>query len=597
MAMVIKNNMAAQLALGELNKNNNKLSNSLKKVSSGMKINGAGDDASGYSISERMRVQKRGLDQDDANAQNASSLLKTADGAISSSIDILKTMKEKAINAANDTNTDADRATIQKELDQAIDQLDDNANLTFNNKRLFDGAADAGNELKQLVVKGLNSEWIESSLDLIKDTYGISFQDDTATVRDIKLNFVDTPPSGMEKALAWVSFSSPQGGSATELSLNVNTQFYDSLDFNDPNGKSKKTTAYLDRTIAHELTHAVMAANIKGMGDKTGGTPLFLVEGAAEYTHGIDDQRISALSALNANTIDSDAGEDLYAAGYAFLHYLNARSGHDGYAMKRMVQTLVTHGGNTAGVDAAIAAASKGGFSTKDEAVAAFKKDMSAYADVKDFLREKCDIELERGPMNGPYDTGSATGSKSWNGEQANGDQVVLEGKSPRFWWYPSSETSTIEGLTVEWGDYPQPDLTDAGFRFQVGTKANQNIFAAFSDIHANALGLRSDQGENISVQTRADAKRAMTICDRALRKALDQSTTIGALTSRMEYTSRNLTTASENVQSAESTIRDADMAKEMTEYTKNNVLQQAAQSMLAQANQTSSGVLNLLQG
>ena len=139
MAMVIKNNMAAQLALGELNKNNNKLSNSLKKVSSGMKINGAGDDASGYSISERMRVQKRGLDQDDANAQNASSLLKTADGAISSSIDILKTMKEKAINAANDTNTDADRATIQKELDQAIDQLDDNANLTFNNKRLFDG--------------------------------------------------------------------------------------------------------------------------------------------------------------------------------------------------------------------------------------------------------------------------------------------------------------------------------------------------------------------------------------------------------------------------------------------------------------------------
>ena len=173
----------------------------------------------------------------------------------------------------------------------------------------------------------------------------------------------------------------------------------------------------------------------------------------------------------------------------------------------------------------------------------------------------------------------------------------MLEGKSTRFWWYPSSETSTIEGLTVEWGDYPQPDLTDAGFRFQVGTKANQNIFAAFADLPAKALGLRSEQGENISVQTRADAKRAMTICDRALRKALDQATTIGALTSRMEYTSRNLTTASENVQSAESTIRDADIAKEMTEYTKNNVLQQAAQSMLAQANQTSSGVLSLLQG
>ena len=149
----------------------------------------------------------------------------------------------------------------------------------------------------------------------------------------------------------------------------------------------------------------------------------------------------------------------------------------------------------------------------------------------------------------------------------------------------------------MKWGSYPQPDLTNAGFRFQVGTKANQNIFAAFSDIHANALGLRSDEGENISVQTRADAKRAITIFDRAIRKTLDQATTIGAITSRLDYTSRNLVTASENVQGAESTIRDADMAKEMTEYTKNNVLQQAAQSMLAQANQTSSGVLSLLQG
>ena len=81
MAMVIKNNMAAQEALGELKKNNDKLGKDLKKVASGMKINGAGDDASGYSISERMRVQLRGLNQDNANAQNASSLLKTADGA------------------------------------------------------------------------------------------------------------------------------------------------------------------------------------------------------------------------------------------------------------------------------------------------------------------------------------------------------------------------------------------------------------------------------------------------------------------------------------------------------------------------------------
>lgn len=142
MAMVIKNNLAAQSTLGELRRNNDKLGKDLKKVSTGMKITSAADDASGFAISERMRVQLRGLDQDNANAQNATSLLKTADGAIRSTLDLLKTMKEKAINAANDTNTDVDRATIQKELDQSIDQLDDNANVTFNGKTLFDGAAD-----------------------------------------------------------------------------------------------------------------------------------------------------------------------------------------------------------------------------------------------------------------------------------------------------------------------------------------------------------------------------------------------------------------------------------------------------------------------
>ena len=87
-----------------------------------------------------------------------------------------------------------------------------------------------------------------------------------------------------------------------------------------------------------------------------------------------------------------------------------------------------------------------------------------------------------------------------------------------------------------------------------------------------------------------------MTILDNAIDKVLDQQTTIGAIESRLEYTRANLTTASENTVSAESVIRDADMAKEMTEYTKNNVLLQAAQSMLAQANQNSSGVLSLLQ-
>ena len=140
MAMVVKNNMSAINTLNTLNTNSTALSKSLAKVSSGMKINGAADDASGYAISERMRVQIRGLDQANANTQNGSSMMKTAEGAVSSTVDILKTLKEKVISAANDDKTDADRQAIQKELDQSIDQINDNANITYNGKYLVDGS-------------------------------------------------------------------------------------------------------------------------------------------------------------------------------------------------------------------------------------------------------------------------------------------------------------------------------------------------------------------------------------------------------------------------------------------------------------------------
>jgi flagellin len=136
----------------------------------------------------------------------------------------------------------------------------------------------------------------------------------------------------------------------------------------------------------------------------------------------------------------------------------------------------------------------------------------------------------------------------------------------------------------------------DNAISLQVGAKANQAIKVGLTDMRSEALGLKGSDGTKLDIQTRERANAAINVLDNALQKALDQQTTIGSIESRLEYTSSNLTTASENVQASESTIRDADMAKEMTNYTKNNVLLQAAQSMLAQANQNSSAVLSLLQ-
>ena len=138
MSMVVRNNLSAVNTLNTLNRNQTALSKNLEMVSSGMRINSARDDASGYAISERMRVQIRSLNQDNLNTQNGNSMMKVAEGAVQSTVDILKTLKEKVIDAANDTNTDADRAFIQKELDQSIDQINDNANVTYNGKYLVD---------------------------------------------------------------------------------------------------------------------------------------------------------------------------------------------------------------------------------------------------------------------------------------------------------------------------------------------------------------------------------------------------------------------------------------------------------------------------
>lgn len=594
MAMVVKNNMGSINTLNTLNKNAKALGKSLKKVSSGMKINGAADDASGYAISERMRVQVRGLNQDIDNTQSAISMMKTAEGAISSTVDILKTMKEKAINAANDTNTDIDRATIQKELDQAIDQVDDNASITFNNKILFDGSADAGTTAKQRIIKALNSEWLDSALSMTKEAYGLSFQEDETSVREMEVVFEEGGTgsgSGGTTTLASVTSYYGADGKANRLVLTINMDVYNDLLEHDVNGNAPGYP-YLDRTIAHEMTHAVMSANITGFGN----LPMYIKEGSADYIHGIDDQadRKAVLLGMTpgsaASLFSNTSGVTPYAIGYAFFHYLNAQSGHDGKAVERFMRVLDEQGGGA--LDNAIAAASKGGFATEADAKAGFVNDLTSYTaaghSTEEFLKEYCDIDF-----NDKFDTGAALGAKAWKGEEANAEQVVIEGMSPNFWFYPGSDTSLIQGLTVKWPSYTR---LDGGFRFQVGTKANQNILAQFSDIHATALGLRSDDGKNISVQTRAEARRTMTVLDRSLQKALDQQTTIGALQSRMEYTSNNLTTASENVQASESTIRDANMAKEMTEYTKSNVLMQAAQSMLAQANQSSSSVLSLLQ-
>jgi len=444
MSMVVKNNMSAISTLNTLNKNSSALASSLKKVSSGMKINSAADDASGYAISERMRVQIRGLDQANQNTQNGTSMMKVAEGAVSSTVDILKTLKEKVINAANDTNTDSDRATIQKELDQSIDQINDNANVTYNGKYLVDGSH--------------NSKV-------------------TATTTAMTNEALASETTGSTKFCAMKD----RNGN----SLNINSMDTVTLSFV-REGKTYSATASATQSLENLIKNA---NDIK-------------------VTMGGKEQSINAFKTAIGTT--SYIGKDI--------------------------------AGDTV--------------HTADE-----KNALTISASGSGVTRQISGITI------------SVTNTQGQVQKSAN---AVLDNFS--------------ESVRA------QNNSNDNAINLQVGTKANQSIRVGLTDMRAEALGLQSSSGATLQIGTQQQANAAVNVLDSAVQKALDQQTTIGSVQSRLSYTSSNLTTASENVQSSESTIRDADMAKEMTEYTKNNVLLQAAQSMLAQANQSSSSVLSLLQ-
>ena len=146
MAQVLNHNVAAQISLGELNKNISKLGQAIAKVASGMKINGAKDDSAQFAISEVMRVKIRALEQDIQNVQNGATMVKNAEAGIQEQIDIMRSIKEKVINAANDHNTDADRKILQKEVSQLYDQVEQIAEYTDYNKRRLLVANTSSNE-------------------------------------------------------------------------------------------------------------------------------------------------------------------------------------------------------------------------------------------------------------------------------------------------------------------------------------------------------------------------------------------------------------------------------------------------------------------
>ena len=443
MAMVVQHNMSAMNANRNLGVTVGALSKSTEKLSSGYRINRAGDDAAGLAISEKMRGQIRGLDRASANAEDGISLIQTAEGALQESQNIIQRMRELAVQAASDTNTDDDREQIQQEITQLTNEVDRIANTSeFNTKKLLDGS---------------------------------------------------------------------QAGSTS---------------FN--SGKASAEGTFTNGVVSVKLDNA--AGNVSAM----------------------------------ATAVDDVIRIEFTKDGSAI--------GENGFNIASLNGTAVT-------------------FALDDTGAGTIEIAGAAWTGAKSALK------------TATSDTADKSGAIKFAVSNASnlkaGDVITINLQSAIL---TKAARTGAEAL-----------------RFQIGANGGQEVQASIASMKAKDLGITqtsntqhlqavsakadaavaSDNTTNIGaaldVTNQASASLAIEAYDNAIQKVSTERAKLGAMQNRLEHTINNLDTSAENLQSAESRFRDVDMASEMTTYSKYNILQQAGQSMLAQANQSAQGVLSLL--
>lgn len=414
--MRINHNIAALNTHRQLNTASTGQSKSMEKLSSGLRINKAGDDAAGLAISEKMRGQIRGLDMASKNSQDAISMIQTAEGALNETHSILQRMRELAVQSSNDTNTAEDRSNIQDEINQLGEEIQRiGENTEFNTKKLLNGNMGAG--VSTATTHALTNKMAAGNADA-------------------------TALSGLVDA----------AGNNLQLAVG-----------------DKITASWSVNGTQYSVTHTIADAGTETLETVT--------------------DKLAGVTGGGIASVATTAGEMVVTA--------------TGAGTSGQINGLSFEVNSAAGVRKEAASNTLSNFATSTEA-----KDARA---------------------------------------DGSGD-------------------------------------------FQIGANQGQTLNLSFEDMRASTLGVR-----NLQVSTKGQAGTAISVLDEAIQKVSKERSKLGANQNRLEHTINNLNTSSENLTAAESRIRDVDMAKEMMEQTKNSILSQAAQAMLAQSNQMPQGVLQLL--
>lgn len=557
--MVVQHNLNAINANNKMNINVSGTKKATEKLSSGYQINRAGDNAAGLAISEKMRSQIRGLSQATKNANDGISLIQTAEGGLNETHSILQRMRELAVQSANGTyQDDTDREAIQLEVDALKSEIDRIASSTeYNGMKLLDGSlggtttgtTDFGARYGVLISA---NTVVDGATNKLKENLSLEGATLTSSVNGVTVKLADAASGVGGENAQW-------DAAGTTLTINLKAgQSYSQSQINDL--IKNATMAKADSAAAQKSTPADVELKLK--------SGVFTFQKAETF---------KTSAGVRAASNDTDLVEYL----------INGTDQNDGYA-DTIKFTSNNYGEDTRKLKIATdVAAGKEWVATttaNNEGTGIKDGEFTLHlATGVEYTEEDIQNLLKQAGLD--Y-TVTLTDSKTPDGDKSFYAQKVVA----------EADATAIEiGKTTAGAGLGADKLTGTGkgLTFQIGANGveDQRVTLNVNDMSSTAIGVA-----NADVSTQDAANKAIEMVDTAVKTVSMQRAGLGALQNRLEYTVNNLTTTNENLTAAESQIRDTDMATEMINYTKNNILQQASQAMLAQANQQPQAILQLLQ-
>ena len=546
--MRIQHNIAALNAYRNLTNNNSAVSKNLEKLSSGYRINRAGDDAAGLAISEKMRAQITGLETAQKNANDGISLVQTAEGALTEVHSMLNRMVELADQSANGTYQDeVDRENLQKEITSLKDEIDRISESTnFNGIQLLDGSLSGGGNISgDIGVSNTNATSFQYTTNAIAaasatlgagDTidYTVSWKDADGNGYSVNVSLTSTDGGNVLTAADGTKYTlattaSSTAPTASEIANAVMSELKKDGNFTDAFNVAMSSDYKLTFTSSEVGSSGAQITGISNGGKMSGGAiDVSATKTGADSMQILDLSKATVLSSTAATSADEVEKSVFEINGKQFI-----------LAASDVTATML----NNVGADVIVITLAGTSYATADATNAA------------SIIGRVAGLDLS-----------VATAANADTGVRAN--DILYSGDV--------ALSASGKGLTLQIGD----------------TSASYNQMT----VSVNAMDTKSLGISGIDVSTQSGAAAAVVLIKNAINMVSSTRGDLGAIQNRLEHTINNLSVTTENMTAAESRIRDVDMAEEMMTYTKNNILVQSSQAMLAQANQIPQGVLQLLQ-